>query len=39
MFMRMPVVLQRYSSKNLSEENLFAYMNNEEEKSWWEKLP
>lgn len=35
----MPVVLQWYSSKDLSEQTLFAYMNNDEEKSLREKLP
>lgn len=35
----MLVVLQWYASKDLSEQNLFAYINNDEEKSLREKLP
>lgn len=39
MFTWVSVVLQLYSSKDLSEQNTFAYMNNDEEKNWREKFP
>ena len=38
MFLWIPAVLQWYSSKELSEQNLFACMNSDEEKSLREKL-